>query len=87
MFQDCTALTQAPALPATSLATYCYADMFKGCSSLNSINVNISAWNPTDATKYWVTNVSSSGTFTCPEVLPQSFGHDRIPDGWTVETK
>ena len=34
MFQDCTSLTQAPALPATTLAAYCYDDMFYGCTSL-----------------------------------------------------
>ena len=34
MFQGCTALTQAPALPATTLAKYCYSYMFSGCTSL-----------------------------------------------------
>ena len=34
MFQGCTALTQAPALPATTLETYCYRSMFQGCTSL-----------------------------------------------------
>ena len=34
MFSGCTALTQAPALPATNLAIFCYADMFRSCTSL-----------------------------------------------------
>ena len=34
MFCDCTSLTQAPALPATTLADSCYAHMFDGCTSL-----------------------------------------------------
>ena len=34
MFQDCTSLTQAPALPATTLADYCYYSMFRGCTAL-----------------------------------------------------
>ena len=34
MFQDCTGLTQAPALPATTLVYYCYGSMFYGCTSL-----------------------------------------------------
>ena len=34
MFYGCTALTQAPALPATTLATYCYSYMFQGCTAL-----------------------------------------------------
>ena len=34
MFQGCTGLTQAPDLPATTLAKYCYASMFQGCSKI-----------------------------------------------------
>ena len=34
MFNGCTSLTQAPALPATTLADYCYYAMFQGCTSL-----------------------------------------------------
>ena len=34
MFQGCTALTQAPALPATTLASYCYSNMFYNCTAL-----------------------------------------------------
>ena len=34
MFQNCTSLTQAPELPATTLARECYRYMFSSCSSL-----------------------------------------------------
>ena len=34
MFARCTSLTQAPALPATTLADNCYNSMFAGCTSL-----------------------------------------------------
>ena len=34
MFQGCTSLTQAPLLPATTLANICYNNMFQGCTSL-----------------------------------------------------
>ena len=34
MFWDCSNLTAAPALPATTLASTCYGWMFRGCSSL-----------------------------------------------------
>ena len=34
MFQNCTGLTQAPTLSATTLATNCYFSMFNGCTSL-----------------------------------------------------
>ena len=34
MFTGCTSLTQAPALPAMTLADFCYRSMFQGCTSL-----------------------------------------------------
>ena len=34
MFRDCTSLTTAPELPATTLANSCYSSMFRGCTSL-----------------------------------------------------
>ena len=34
MFRNCTSLTHAPELPATTLANYCYSYMFNGCTSL-----------------------------------------------------
>ena len=34
MFQICKSLTQAPTLPATTLADICYGDMFYNCTSL-----------------------------------------------------
>lgn len=34
MFQGCTSLIQAPALPATTLSNSCYKYMFRGCTSL-----------------------------------------------------
>ena len=34
MFQGCTSLVDAPALPATTLEGYCYQYMFYGCTSL-----------------------------------------------------
>lgn len=36
MFQDCTGLTSAPALPAMTLADSCYRQMFYGCTSLTA---------------------------------------------------
>ena len=34
MFNGCTGLTQAPSLPATTLAEDCYNGMFNGCTGL-----------------------------------------------------
>ena len=46
MFQDCTSLTVAPALPATTLVHGVYQNMFEGCTSL----VNAPALPATDLT-------------------------------------
>ena len=37
LFQGCTSLTQAPVLPATTLANYCYDGMFWGCTMLSNV--------------------------------------------------
>jgi hypothetical protein len=88
MFSGCSSLTQASVLPATTLDEWCYMSMFEGCTNINSISVNFSDWNTdSNATNRWVENVSSSGTFTCPADLPEVFGEDRIPTGWTVVRK
>ena len=34
LFKNCSQLTSAPELPATTLANYCYYEMFYGCTSL-----------------------------------------------------
>ena len=39
MFDGCTKLTQAPELPATTLANSCYCYMFSGCTSLTTAPV------------------------------------------------
>ena len=36
LFMDCSSLYQAPELPATTLATYCYSLMFLGCTNLKT---------------------------------------------------
>ena len=36
LFNNCTLLTSAPELPATTLADGCYQDMFNGCTSLTT---------------------------------------------------
>ena len=36
LFENCTQLTSAPELPATTLERYCYSNMFEGCTSLTT---------------------------------------------------
>ena len=39
LFKNCSVLTSAPELPATTLADYCYFGMFQGCTKLTSAPV------------------------------------------------
>jgi hypothetical protein len=61
--------------------------MFNGCTALNNVNVNFSAWDPSNATENWLNGVATEGTFTCPEGLPDNPGTSGIPSGWTRANK
>ena len=95
MFAFCTLLTTAPELPATNTAVgQCYNGMFNGCKKLESIKVGFNAWEKAKAqgslsaaavTKSWVSSVSSTGEFMCPDGLPETTGTSNIPSSWTVK--
>jgi hypothetical protein len=87
MFRECTSLTVAPELPATTLAKDCYDYMFEDCRSLNYVKVEFTHWNLTETfTSNWLHNVSPSGTFVCPTGLNINIrGDDYIPEGWDVK--
>ena len=84
MFSNCTGLTKAPDLPATSLALNCYRNMFSGCSNLNSVTCLATKITSTTCTKDWLTNVSETGTFVKAAGTSWSSGASGIPEGWTV---
>lgn len=84
MFMNC-AITDAPILPAITLARYCYAVMFNGCSNLTNITAYFNAWSPADATDEWVNCVADSGTFKCPNSLPNTRGVNNIPSAWVKQ--
>ena len=72
-------------LPATTLADYCYSQMFSGCSSLNSITMLATDISATSCLTNWVKGVSSTGTLTkSPEMTTLPTGTSGIPEGWTV---
>ena len=86
MFSDCTSLTTAPELPATTLANFCYYNMFNNCTSLSSLKVAFTTWlNIT--TSNWLNNVAATGTFECPQALIDNTT-DRtastVPTSWTM---
>ena len=80
MFSGCTALIQAPALPATTLANQCYNGMFSGCTSLKLSSTQTGEYTqeyriPTTGTGTTATDAltdmftSTGGTFTgAPEI-------------------
>jgi hypothetical protein len=85
MFFDCTSLTTAPELPATTLADYCYYEMFWRCSKLNNITMLATDIGATACLYTWVYGVSSTGTFTKhPEMTSLPSGDSGIPSGWTI---
>ena len=87
MFYGCTSLTQAPVLPATTLAQYCYNRMFSGCNRLNEVRCQMpSSYSSSDIPTYtsnWLSNVSSTGTFYTNADANWSSGASGIPEGWT----
>lgn len=70
MFQDCTSLTQAPELPATTLDVACYHSMFEGCTGLSLTTTKDAdhtlAWSVPDTTAdlNWNLNMFAG----CPNV-------------------
>ena len=87
MFEGCTSLTKTPALSATTLAQSCYNYMFNGCSRLNEVRCKIpssysSSSIPSYAT-YWLSGVSSKGTFYTNADANWPSGDDGIPQTWT----
>lgn len=86
MFKGCTNLTEIQ-LPFSKLyGTKSLSAIFEGCSSLNKIEVNFINWG-NNYTTNWVNGVAQSGTFIKPIDLPEEYGVDRIPQGWTVVNK
>jgi hypothetical protein len=83
MFQDCTSLTAAPALPATTLAWVCYTYMFTGCTSLNDVTIYANDISATGCLNGWLSVVASSGTFHNLGSATYPSGGDGIPKGWT----
>ena len=85
LFFNCSGLTTAPELPATTMTEMCYYGMFDGCTSLNHITMlatYISAYNCLNG---WVNGVSSTGTFVKhPDMDSLPTGTSGIPEGWTV---
>ena len=89
MFYRCSSLTTAPELPVPTLdntCTYCYAQMFDGCTNLNYIKCLATEISSSSCTSEWVNGVqTNSGTFIKhPDMSGWQEGINGIPSGWTV---
>lgn len=87
MFYDCSGLVVAPALPATTLATDCYKEMFAMADYrgvLNQIEVHFTDWG--SGFVDWVFQVADTGTFIKPDALTAIYDIKHIPVGWTTAT-
>ena len=83
-----TAITEIDIRASGPLYNNCMLNMLYGCSSLSKIEVNFTSWgNIATATQTWVSGVAASGTFIKPAALPEEYGPNRIPSGWTVVNK
>ena len=86
MFANCTSLTKAPDLLATTLEPRCYQTMFLNCTSLNYIKMLATDISSTTGLSYWVYNVAANGTFVkAAEMASLPTGINGIPEGWTVQ--
>ncbi len=86
MFYKCENLRRAPVLPAPTLTKMCYNSMFYLCTSLEDVRCYATEMKSgDDATKYWLGNVKSKGTFYKHHAMGNwEKGENGIPSGWTV---
>ena len=83
-----TAITEINIAASSGLTTNSMLNMLYGCASLSKIEVNFTSWGSiATATQDWVNGVAADGTFIKPSALPEEYGVNRIPTGWTVVNK
>lgn len=78
MFYNCTNLTSAPELPATTLTEYCYYSMFSSCTNLTTtpelpattLTSFCYAFMFDGCSKLKVNASSGNKIFTCPSTIP-----------------
>lgn len=86
MFYNCTTLTTAPTLPATTLNSGCYTGMFNGCRSLNYIKALFTTTPSTTYTNNWVNGVAATGTFIKNANATWNVtGTNGVPAGWSIQ--
>jgi len=95
MFKGCKELVSAPLLQALVLYQGSYKNMFNGCTKLNYIKMlateitEQTISSPGErALAYWVTGVSTNGTFVKnKDATWTTRGTSGVPNGWTIITE
>ena len=64
MFLNCTSLVTTPALPATTLADYCYGNMFRNCGKIKISTTNVGSYNNTYRVPFAGTGTVVSNSLT-----------------------
>ena len=85
MFYGCTSLTQAPKLPATTLADWCYFQMFNGCTSLSSITMLATNVSAPRCLENWLKDAGTnarSRTLTVADSEAYGKVESYLPDNW-----
>jgi len=85
LFYECNKMTTAPELPATTLSSGCYREMFKNCSNLSYIKIGYTGAFGGMPFLTWVTGVAATGDFYY-NGTDTTTGISAIPSGWTVHT-
>lgn len=83
MVADCDELQSADLSNIKTMGSYAFNGLFRDSNQLSEIKVGITSWVG-DGFNNWVQGVSPVGTFYKPSALPEEYGVNRIPEGWTV---
>lgn len=84
LFENCSVLTSAPELPATSLADNCYLCMFSGCTNLKSAELSIEFLDRGCCSQmfYNCTNLSSVTMLAPSKEITLSGSYGSYLDNW-----
>lgn len=71
----------------------CYGTLLQGCGSISHIKVGFKSWETSVGSAFttnWCQDYGGgtfpqTGTFECPDELPEIFDSSHIPVGWTVD--
>ena len=90
MFRDCVSLEHSPVLPATSLTSNSYYQMFLGCENLKSITCLATDIGSFNCIEGWVDGVHA-GTgdrifYKDPSATCWQVGNN-VPTGWTIKNR